>query len=112
MKPDVAEKLSQAGDFHSLTRSVLALCEPFGAVHSFRIVHNRGAGRVACFVELESAKQQPALARALGTSAVNGAVCLDIPVGKDFGSQGKVVSLGFPPQQAAKAPKAAPQVTG
>ena len=85
MKPEHLERLSQANDFQGLTRSVLALCEPYGPVHSFRLVHNRGAQRVACFIELESAKLQPALARMLGTSAVNGAVCLDIPVRKDFG---------------------------
>lgn len=93
MKPDLMEKLAEHRDFHALTRDVLALCEPFGSVHAFRFVHNRGASRVACFIELESPKQQPALARALGGRAVNGTVCLDIPVRKDFGSQGKVVSL-------------------
>jgi hypothetical protein len=86
MKPDIAEKLSEAGDFCSLTESVLALCEPYGPVHSFRLVHNRGASRVACFIELESAKLQPALARALGTGAVNGAVCFDVQVDKNFGN--------------------------
>ncbi len=85
MRPDVVEKLSGAGDLYSLTQGILALCEPYGAVHSFRVVHNRGAGRVACFIELESPRQQPALARALGTGAVNGAVSFDVPVRKDFG---------------------------
>ena len=93
MKPDVAEKLHDLRDFHALTRAVLSLCEPFGPVHAFRFEHNRGAARVACFIELESAKQQPALARALGARTVNGAVCLEIPVGRDFGSQAKVVPL-------------------
>jgi hypothetical protein len=105
MKPDVMDKLRDCRDFHSLTRGVLALCEPFGAVHAFRFVHNRGAERVACFIELESAAQQPALARALGCRAINGSVCLDIPVRKDFASEVKVVALAgntaFEPKRAA-----------
>jgi hypothetical protein len=47
-------------------------------------VHNRGSSRVACQIELESTRQQPALARALGANVLNGAACLEIPVGKDF----------------------------
>jgi hypothetical protein len=93
MKPEAMEKLRDARDFYALTKGVLALCEPFGAVHSFRFVHNRGAATVACFIELESSKQQPALARTLGTRTVNGEVCLEVPVRKDFGSQGRVVAL-------------------
>lgn len=96
MKPDVTEKLRDARDFHALTKGVLALCEPFGPVHSFRFVHSRGAASVACFIELESPKQQPALARVLGSRTLNGAVCLEIPVRKDFGSHGKVVDLATP----------------
>jgi hypothetical protein len=84
MKPDVAEKLCEARDFYTLTKAVLAMCEPFGPVHAFRLVHNRGAARVACLIELESPKQQPALARALGAKVLNGAACLEIPVDKDF----------------------------
>jgi hypothetical protein len=86
MKPELMQKLGDAGDLYTLTKSILALCEPYGPVHSFRVVHNRGARRVACFLELESTRQQPALARALGTGAVNGAVCFDLPVRKDFGA--------------------------
>jgi hypothetical protein len=96
MKADVTEQLSEARDFYSLTRGVLALCEPFGPVHAFRLVHNRGASSVACLVELESAKQQPVLARTLGARVLNGAVCLEVPVHKDFGNQGKVVALASP----------------
>ena len=103
MKPEVLEKLRDAREFISLTEGVLALCEPFGPVHSFRLVHNRGASRVACFVELESPKQQPALARALGTRAVNGSVCLDIPVRRDFGAAGKD-ALASPPGFVPQAP--------
>jgi len=95
------ERLSSAADFQGLTRLVLALCEPYGPVHSFRLIHNRGAARVACFIELESAKQQPALARALGSSAVNGAVCLDIPVRRDFGGTARIVPLVAPAAKAA-----------
>ena len=85
MRPDVISKLRDANDLYSLTRGVLALCEPFGAVHSFKLVHNRGASRVVCFIELESPKQQPALVRALGAKVINGSACLDIPVNEDFG---------------------------
>jgi hypothetical protein len=96
MKTEAMERLRDARDFYALTKGVLALCEPFGAVHSFRFVHNRGAATVACFIELESSKQQPALARALGTRTLNGEVCLEIPVRKDFGGQGRVVALATP----------------
>ena len=85
MRPEVMEQLREAHDIYSLTRGVLELCEPYGPVHSFKLVHNRGAARVVCFVELESPKQQPALARALGAKTINGAACLDIPVSEDFG---------------------------
>jgi hypothetical protein len=88
------EKLHGAGDFYSLTKGVLALCEPYGPVHAFRLVHNRGASRVACFIELESLKQQPALARALGGRTVDGSVCIEVPVERDFPSHDKVMPLG------------------
>jgi hypothetical protein len=93
MKPEVMDKLREARDFYALTKGVLALCEPFGPVHAFRLVHNRGASRVACFIELESLKQQPALARALGCRTLNGAVCLEVPVNREFPSEAKVVAL-------------------
>jgi hypothetical protein len=96
MKPDVAEKLLDARDFYALTKGVLALCEPFGPVHAFRFVHSPGAATVACFIELASSKQQPALARALGTRTLSGSVCLEVPVRKDFGSHGKVLALASP----------------
>jgi hypothetical protein len=85
MKPAITDQLSETRDFHELTEAVLALCEPFGPVHSFRMIHNRGAGRVACFIELESPKQQMPLARELGAKLLNGAVCLDVPVLRGFG---------------------------
>jgi hypothetical protein len=84
MRPDVASQLRDAHDLYSLTKGVLGLCEPYGPVHSFRLVHNRGAARVVCFIELESPKQQPALVRALGAKIINGSACLDIPVNEDF----------------------------
>jgi hypothetical protein len=93
MRPEVAEKLGEARDFCDLTKAVLSMCEPFGPVHAFRLVHNRGAARVACLIELESSKQQTALARALGARVLNGAACLEIPVDKDFGSHGSVAAL-------------------
>ncbi len=91
MKPYVIDMLHDSRDLYSLTKTALALCEPYGQVHAFSLVHNRGASRVACFIELESLKQQPALARALGARTLNGAVCLDVPVRKDFASQKAVV---------------------
>ena len=97
MKPELAEKLGDARDFYSLTKAVLAMCEPYGPVHAFRLVHNRGAARVACLIELESPKQQPALARALGAKVLNGAACLEIPVDRTFGAahepEKKVVAI-------------------
>jgi hypothetical protein len=84
MKPEVAEKLCGARDFYALTKAVLSMCEPYGPVHAFRLIHNRGSSRVACLIELESPKEQPALARALGAKVFNGATCLEIPVDKEF----------------------------
>jgi hypothetical protein len=83
MTSDSAET-SGARDFCALTRNILAMCEPFGPVHSFKLVHNRGARRVACLIELESPKNEPALARALGGRTVNGSVCVEVEVQRDF----------------------------
>jgi len=80
MKPEVLDSLGGARDFHSLTKAVLDLCEPYGPVHEFRMIHNRRAARVFCFVELESPKQQTAMVRALGARSVNDAACFEIPV--------------------------------
>lgn len=93
MKPEVADKLADADDFYALTKAVLAMCQPYGPVHAFRLVHNRGAARVACLIEMESPKQQGVLARALGARPLNGAACLDIPVRKDFGGTVKVAAI-------------------
>ena len=102
------EQLRDTHDLYSLTKAVLELCEPYGPVHSFRLVHNRGASRVVCFIELESSKQQPALIRALGAKVINGAACLDIPVGEDFGGDARLASL---PVRPLRREVAAPQVT-
>jgi hypothetical protein len=80
MKPEMLDTLGEARDFHALTKSVLDLCESFGPVHEFRLVHNRRAARVCCFIELESPKQQTAMVRALGARSVNEAACFEIPV--------------------------------
>jgi hypothetical protein len=92
MRPDLLEQAREARDFHALTRNILAMCEPYGPVHSFRMVHNPGAGNVACIIELELQKQQPALARAIGGRALNGAVCVEIPVRKDFETRPRVAA--------------------
>ena len=92
MKAEIVDKLAGARDFYSLTKALLALCEPFGAVHSLKLVHNRGAARVVCFIEMESPKQQPALVRTLGAKVIDGAACLDIPVSEDFGAPYKVAA--------------------
>jgi RNA recognition motif. (a.k.a. RRM, RBD, or RNP domain) len=84
MKAEVMDKIAGARDFYSLTKALLAMCEPFGPVHSLKLVHNRGAARVVCFIEMESPKEQPALVRALGAKVSDGAACLDIPVSEDF----------------------------
>ena len=93
MRPEIISKLRDANDLYSLTKGVLALCQPYGAVHSFKLVHNRGAARVVCFIELESPKQQPALVRALGAKVINGAACLDIPVSEEFGGSERAVPV-------------------
>jgi hypothetical protein len=84
MLSPLLETTSQARDFCALTKSILTLCEPFGPVHSFKLVHNRGARRVACLIELESTKEQFALARALGGRTINGSVCVEVEVRRDF----------------------------
>ena len=87
------ERTREARDFYALTKGILAVCEPFGSVHSFKLIHNRGASRVACLIELDSPQQQAALARALGARAINGQVCLEISVRHDFEAGRKVVTL-------------------
>ena len=103
MKPEVTDKLAEARDFYALTKTVLSLCEPYGPVHAFRFIHNRGAARVACFIELESPKQEMALARALG-ARVNGSVYLEIPVSRDFGESDSEPDFMPPPDATASTP--------
>jgi hypothetical protein len=86
MKPDVTDKLAESQDFNDLARAVLDLCKPYGPVHALHLTHNRGSARVACAIELESQKQQMALARDIG-ARLNGSVRLEIPVGRDFGGE-------------------------
>jgi hypothetical protein len=100
MTSDLVET-SGARDFCALTRHILAMCEPFGPVHSFKLVHNRGARRVACVIELESPRNEPALARALGGRTLNGSVCVELEVQSDFGAGARTV--------VAIAPQAAPE---
>ncbi|HWJ01456.1 MAG TPA: hypothetical protein VNU96_20775 [Burkholderiales bacterium] len=110
MPSALLETTSQARDFCALTKSILALCEPFGPVHSFKLVHNRGAARVACIIELESTKEEPALARALGGRSINGSVCVELEVRRDFEGEGaarrRVVAIA--PSPAPEARIAAP----
>ena len=109
MRPDVMQRLREAHDMHSLTRDVLDLCEPYGPVHSFKLVHNRGASRVVCFIELESPRQQPLLVRALGAKVIHGSACLDIPVSDEFGQMSSCQArLAIP---VLRHEVAAPQVT-
>lgn len=92
MRPETLEKTRDARDFYALTKGILAICEPYGPVHSFKLVHNPGAGNVACIIELELQKQQPALARALGGRTLNNSVCVEIPVRKDFESRPRIAA--------------------
>jgi hypothetical protein len=102
MNPQMLEKARGARDFASLAEEILAACEPFGPVHSFKLVHNRGTSSVVCIIELEVQKQQPALARALGARAVNGALCLEIPVSRAFESGSRLVDMASEPPYHAQ----------
>src|SRR4051794_41224766 len=111
MPTALLETTSQARDFCALTKGVLALCEPFGPVHSFKLVHNRGAARVACIIELESTKQEPALARALGGRSMNGSVCVELEVRRGFeGAAPRRGGAVAPPPPAPPKPLAGPHV--
>ena len=96
MKPQVLEQFRDAQDFGELTRAVLSLCEPFGPIHSFRLVHNKRARRVACSIELDSPKLHAALIRALGAYDCGGVVYLDIPVSSEFGGAKKTFAQPTP----------------
>jgi hypothetical protein len=108
MPSELLETTSQARDFCALTKGILALCEPFGPVHSFKLVHNPGAARVACIIELESTKEERALARALGGRSVNGSVCVEFEVRRDFEGATRRRVVAIAPQAAAETRIAAP----
>ena len=108
MPSALLETTSQARDFCALTKSILALCEPYGAVHSFKLVHNRGAARVACIIELESTKEEPALARALGGRNISGSVCVEFEVRRDFEGATRRRVVAIAPSAAAEARISAP----
>jgi len=108
MSSVLAEATSQARDFCALTKGILALCEPFGAVHSFKLVHNRGTARVACIIELESTRDEPALARALGGRNVNGSVCVEFEVRRDFEAAARRRVVAIAPSSAPETRIAAP----
>ena len=84
LNPQLADALGNAPDFLALTRTVLEACQHYGPVHSLELVHNKRARRVSCLIELDSPKQQAALARELGAAQFGGTVCLEIPVRPDF----------------------------
>ena len=104
----LVETTSQARDFCALTKGILALCEPYGPVHSFKLVHNRGTARVACIIELESTRDEPALARALGGRSVNGSVCVEFEVRRDFEGAARRRVVAIAPSSAQEARIAAP----
>src|SRR5580765_2602446 len=108
MPSALLETTSQARDFCALTKGILALCEPFGPVHSFKLVHNRGAARVACIIELESTKDERALARALGGRSVNGSVCVELEVRRDFEGATRRRVVAIVPSSAPEARLSAP----
>ena len=108
MRPELANHLRDAQDLYSLTKGVLGLCEPYGPVHSFKLVHNRGAARVACIIELESTKQEPALARALGGRSINGSVCVEFEVRRDFEGATRRRVVAIAPSAAPEARISAP----
>src|SRR5262245_11692313 len=108
MPSALVETPSEARDFCALTKEILALCEPYGPVHSFKLVHSRGAARVACIIELESTKEEPALARALGGRSVHGAVCVEFEVRRDFEGAARRRVVAIAPSPGSEARIAAP----
>lgn len=84
MKKPILDSLKDARDFSTLAACILNICESYGPLHSFRFIHNKRAGRVACFVELDSLKQQQSMALDLGATICVGQVCLEIPVRPDI----------------------------
>ena len=84
MRSDILDLLRDSQDFGELTQALIAVCEPYGQIHSLQLTHNKRAGRVSCVLELDSAKQLPALKRALGATGLDGSVYLEIPVRGGF----------------------------
>jgi hypothetical protein len=56
------------------------------------LIHNKRAGRVSCFIELDLPQMHPALARALGATVFGDAVCLDVPVEADLAGPSAKIS--------------------
>jgi hypothetical protein len=106
MKRQALEQFRDAQDFSALTRAVLTACEPFGPIHSFKLVHNKRARRVACSIELDSPKMHAALVRALGAYDCGGVLYLDIPVGPEFGG---VKAASLTPSREMDVPLQRPQ---
>jgi hypothetical protein len=88
--------LGEAQDFSELVQALVAECEQHGRIHSLHLTHNKRAGRVSCVVEMDSPKQQQALKRALGATASDGGVYLEVPVCDDFAEAIPVLSI--PPE--------------
>lgn len=89
----VAEQRGEAAtDFLGVTRRVLAACEPYGSLHALQLIHNRRAGRVSCFIELDLPQMHAALARAPGATVFGDAVCLDVAVEADLASASAKIS--------------------
>ena len=93
MNSHLLDRLRDAQDFGELTQALVAVGEPFGRIHAVQLTHNKRAGHVSCLIELDSAKQQPALKRALGATGLNGSVYLEIPVAPDFAHPGPAPEL-------------------
>ena len=95
----LAEQHGEAAtDFLGVTRKVLAACEPFGSLHALQLIHNRRAGRVSCFIELDLPQMHPALARALGATVFGDAVCLDVATDSDPESESSSAQISrLPP---------------
>ena len=67
MKPEVIDTLGGARDFHSLTKAVLDLCEPYGPVHAFRLIHNRAAPIISRRLAEPPARTTPTCGRTAST---------------------------------------------
>src|SRR5258706_7766376 len=84
MRSDVLHLLRDAQTFGELAQALSAFCEPYGQIHSLLLTHNKRAGTVSCVIEMDSAKQQPALKHALGAAGYGGSGYPQIPGRDDF----------------------------